>query len=61
MSVYLLRKENLLIHQHLLSANYILGYLFAKENEVRNLQIIFKGKSLALKPEYLEQLLVIAA
>lgn len=61
LSVFLLRKESLLIHQHLLSANYILGYLFAKETEVRNLKTLVKGKKLAVPEKYLEQLLVIAA
>jgi len=57
--VALLRKSSLLVHQHVLSANYILGYLFAKEIEVKNLLTLIKGKKLEIRPEYLEQLLII--
>ncbi|MFH1275498.1 MAG: V-type ATPase subunit [Candidatus Woesearchaeota archaeon] len=60
LDVSLLKKETLLVHQSLLSANYILGYLFAKEIEVRNLKALVKGKKLGVSGEYLEQLLVIA-
>ena len=59
LSVAVLRKSSLLVHQQLLSANYILGYLFAKEIEVKNLLTLIKGKKLDIAPEYLEQLLVI--
>ncbi|MBI2572757.1 V-type ATPase subunit [Candidatus Woesearchaeota archaeon] len=54
----LLRKESLLMHRHLLSANYILGFMFAKEIEVRNLKIIVKGKKLAVAAKYVDQLVV---
>jgi len=60
LDVSLLKKEQLLMHQSLLSANSILGYLFAKEIEVRNLKALVKGKKLGVDEKYLEQLLVIA-
>ncbi len=54
----LLRKESLLMHKHLLSANYILGFMFAKEIEVRNLKIIVKGKKLCVAAKYVDELVV---
>lgn len=43
---YLLRRSILFMHQHPLSVDVILGYMFAKDVEVRNLKIIVKGKQL---------------
>ena len=60
LTVAILRRAALLSHQHVLSANSILSYLFAKETEVNNLKTILKGKKLEIRPEYLEPLLVIA-
>ena len=56
---YLLKKSILLIHQHPLSINAILGYIFAKEIEVRNLRIIIKGKQLGLDEDFIEKQLVV--
>jgi len=56
---YLLHKQSLLLHQDILSVNWILGYLFAKEIETRNLKALIKGKKLGLKEEILERLLVV--
>lgn len=55
---YLLEKANLLLHQHLLSINVILGYMLSKEIEVRNLKILVKGKHLGLPEEFLGRELI---
>ena len=55
---YLLKQSILLLHQHPLSVNVILGYMFAKDIEVRNLKIIVKGKQLCLDEEFIESQLV---
>lgn len=54
----LLRQSILLLHQHPLSVDVILGYMFAKDIEVRNLKIIVKGKQLGLSEEFMESQLV---
>ncbi len=56
---YLLDKSILLLHQHPLSIDVILGYMFAKEIEVRNLRILIKGKQLKLDEDFIEKQLVI--
>jgi len=56
---YLLEKSALLQHQHPLSIDIILGYMFAKEIETRNLRVIVKGKQLNLSNEFIENQLVI--
>ncbi len=55
---HLLKQSALFMHQHPLSVDVILGYMFAKEIEVRNLKIIIKGKQLGLKDEFIESQLV---
>ena len=55
---HLLRQSILLLHQHPLSIDVILGYMFAKYIEVRNLKIIVKGKQLGLSEEFIESQLV---
>ena len=55
---YLLRQSILLLHQHPLSIDVILGYMFAKDIEVRNLKIIIKGKQLGLNEEFIESQLI---
>ena len=55
---YLLRQSILLLHQHPLSIDVILGYMFAKDIEVRNLKIIIKGKQLGLSEDFIESQLV---
>ena len=61
MDVSLVRKESQLMHKHPLSANQILGFMFAKEIEVRNLKTLIKGKQLQIPQDYLERLLVVAS
>ena len=56
---YLLQQSILLLHQHPLSVNVILGYMFAKDIEVRNLKVIIKGKQLGLSDEFIENQLVL--
>ena len=55
---HLLKQSILLLHQHPLSVDVILGYMFAKDIEVRNLKIIVKGKQLGLSEQFLESQLV---
>lgn len=55
---YLLNQSMLLLHQHPLSVDVILGYMFAKDIEVRNLRIIIKGKQLGLSEDFIESQLV---
>jgi len=56
---YLLDQTTLMLHQHPLSVDTILGYMFAKDIEVRNLKILVKGKQLGLKDEFIESQLVV--
>ena len=55
---YLLKESVLLLHQNPLSIDAILGYMFAKDIEVRNLRIIVKGKQLGLSDEFIESQLI---
>ncbi|MBI2650136.1 ATP synthase A1 subunit C [Candidatus Woesearchaeota archaeon] len=55
---YLLKQSALFMHQHPLSIDVILGYMFAKDIEVRNLKIIIKGKQLGLKEDFIESQMV---
>ncbi|MBI2651561.1 ATP synthase A1 subunit C [Candidatus Woesearchaeota archaeon] len=55
---YLLKKSILLLHQHPLTIDVILGYMFAKDIEVRNLKILVKGKQLGLSNDFIESQLV---
>ncbi|HLC99322.1 MAG TPA: ATP synthase A1 subunit C [Candidatus Nanoarchaeia archaeon] len=56
---YLLDRVILLLHQHPLSIDVILGYMFAKEIEIRNLRTLIKGRQLGLKDEFIENELVV--
>ena len=55
---YLLKTASRLLHQHPLSVDVILGFLFAKDIEVRNLRTMIKGKQLKLENQFIEQQLV---
>jgi V/A-type H+-transporting ATPase subunit C len=55
---YLLKESILLLHQHPLTVDVILGYMLAKDIEIRNLRIIIKGKQLGLEEEFIEKQLV---
>ena len=54
----LLKREAKLMNQYPLTVNVILGFMLAKEIEVRNLKILLKGKQLHIDPAHLEQLVV---
>ncbi|MEM2131181.1 MAG: V-type ATPase subunit [Candidatus Woesearchaeota archaeon] len=56
---FLLKKRNLLLHQNPLSVDTILGFMFQKETEIKNLKVIVKSKSLQLDQEYYEKLIVV--
>ena len=56
----LLLQSLLMLHQNPLSVHVILGYLFAKEVEIRNLKLIVKGKQLGVEEEFLRSVLVVA-
>ena len=51
---HLLKKALMLVRQMPLVADAILGYLFAKEIEARNLKLIVKAKQLGLAQEFIE-------
>jgi V/A-type H+/Na+-transporting ATPase subunit C len=55
---HLLKQTTLLLHQSPLSSSVILGYMLAKDTEVRNLRILIKGKQLGLDEEFIEKQLV---
>lgn len=55
---YLLNKSTLLQHQHPLSIDVILGYMLAKDIEIKNLRILIKGKQLGLADDFIERQLV---
>jgi V/A-type H+-transporting ATPase subunit C len=59
LDVWLLQKSTLLLHQFPLSVDTLLGYMFAKEIEMRNLRIIVKGKQFNLQENFLAQQLII--
>ena len=57
---YLLQKASLLLHQNPLSGEAILGFMLAKDIEVRNVTALIKGKQLEIDEHFLaEQLVVI--
>ncbi|MBN2454779.1 V-type ATPase subunit, partial [Candidatus Woesearchaeota archaeon] len=56
---YLLKKTTMLIREHPLSVDVILGYMFAKDMEVRNLKLMLKGKQLGLDDAFIESQLVV--
>ncbi len=51
---YLLHRAALLWHQHPLSIDTILGFMIAKEIEVRNLIVLIKAKRLGLPEEFMQ-------
>ncbi|MAG15737.1 hypothetical protein CMO88_01615 [Candidatus Woesearchaeota archaeon] len=54
----LLKKTRLLLHQHPLTVDVILGYMFAKEVEVKNLKMLLKSRQLNLDEEFIEQQII---
>lgn len=57
---YLMKMSSLLIHQHPLSVDIILGYMLAKDVEVKNLKMITKGKQLGIEEGFLDEQVVIS-
>ena len=57
---YLMKMSSLLIHQHPLSVDIILGYMLAKDVEVKNLKMLTKGKQLGIEEDFLAEQVVIA-
>lgn len=56
---HLLKGSILLLHQNPLSIDVILGYMFAKEIEIKNLKTIIKGKQLGLDERFIEHSLIV--
>lgn len=56
----LLRGAMLLLHQNPLSVDVILGYMLAKDIEIRNLKTLVKGRELGVEENFIEKALVIA-
>ncbi len=59
LQTYLLRKASLLLHQHPLSGEAILGFMLAKDIEIKNLKTIIKGKQLGLDEQFITAQLVV--
>lgn len=59
LDVWHLQKATLLLHQFPLSVDTLLGYMFAKEIEMRNLRVLVKGKQFDLSEDFLEQQLIL--
>jgi V/A-type H+-transporting ATPase subunit C len=55
---YLLKHITLFLHKHPLSVDVILGFMLAKDIEIRNLRILIKGKQLGLEEDFIEKQLV---
>ncbi|MBD3314122.1 ATP synthase A1 subunit C [Candidatus Woesearchaeota archaeon] len=55
----LLDKTILLLHTHPLSVDVILGYMFAKDIEIKNIRTIIKAKQLGIDDEFVQKELVI--
>jgi V/A-type H+-transporting ATPase subunit C len=58
---YLLNEASLMLHQNPLSVDIILGYMFAKEIEIRNIKTIIKGRQLGLKDDFIERSVIVGA
>ena len=56
---FLLKKLSLLAHKNILSIDTILGYMFAKDIEARNLRILIKGKQLGMSNDFIENQMVV--
>ena len=56
---YLLDRAALLLHQNPLSIDVILGYMFAKEVEIRNLKTLIKGRQLGLDEDFINRELIV--
>ena len=55
----LLKKTSILIHQHPLTVDVILGYMFSKEIEVKNLKMLLKARQLNLSEDFIEKQIIV--
>jgi V/A-type H+-transporting ATPase subunit C len=55
---FLLKKSIILFRSDPLTVDIVLGYLFAKEIEVKNIRTIIKSKVLELKENYVNKLII---
>ena len=56
---FLLERSRKLVRQHPMSVDVILGYMFLKDLEVKNLARIIKAKQLGLSEQFIEKAIVI--
>lgn len=56
---YLLRIAGLFTHKGMLTFNVVLGYMFEKEQEVRNIRLIVKGQEMGMDTQEIEQEMVV--
>ena len=56
---FLLQQSKKLIRQHPMSVDVILGYMFLKDLEVKNLTRIIKAKQLNMPEDFIEKTIVI--
>ena len=56
----LLKKSIVMFYKHPLSVDVVLGYMFAKEIESRNIRAIFKSKLLELDESYVKPRIIIS-
>jgi len=56
---FLLERSLSLFHQNPLTVDTVLGFMFAKEIEVKNLRVIIKSKTLEYTEDYVKNLIVI--
>ena len=56
---FLIKKSFVSWHKHPLSALAILGYMLAKEAEVRNIKVIARAKHLGIDEEFIEKKLIV--
>lgn len=55
---HVLKRSILLLHKHPLTVDVILGYMFAKEIEVRNIKMLLKAKQLGLSEEFVTRQII---
>lgn len=56
---FLLQQSKKLIRQHPMSVDVILGYMFLKDLEVKNLTRIIKARQLGMEDEFIEKTIVV--
>ena len=56
---FLLQQSRKLVRQHPMSVDVILGYMFLKDLEVKNLSRIIKAKQLGMEEDFIEKIIEI--